>query len=229
MTTSTMREPARAIRLMVGIGCWIAVLVLYAVAVRTAPGRLVDDMAFQQLRDNLSTRSWIPDGTSLARSQLALLVIGAGVVCATCSVNRCAPRTTTAALALGCAPGLLADVLKSVLTRPSSPAEFVAHNSFPSGTVAAFAGVASALTFVARSRLQQGIACAAWSGTGLIALIVIRAHWHRPSDVLGALLLALGALEVASGMTRGARPVRVRPPAAATTADLENSGPVCQR
>lgn len=199
MTARTAIESLRTGRLVFGIGCWAAAFVLYVVAVRTAPGRLVDDTAFQQLRDDLSTRSWIPDGTVLARSQLALLVIGAGVVCATCLVNRCTPRTTTVALVLACSPGLLADVLKGVLTRSSSPGEFVAHNSFPSGTVAAFAGVAAALAFLASSRLQQVVAAGACVGTGLVTLIVIRAHWHRPSDVVGALLIAIGAWAIASG------------------------------
>lgn len=199
MTSRTASGSLRAGRTVFGIGCWAAALVLYVVAVRTAPGRLVDDTAFQLLRDNLSTRAWIPDGTTLARSQLALLVIGAGVVCATCLANRCAPRTMTVAFALACVPGLLAEVLKDALTRSSSPGEFAAHNSFPSGTVAAFAGLAAALAFLAGSRLQQLVAAAACAGTSLVALIVIRAHWHRPSDVLGALLITVGAWSIASG------------------------------
>lgn len=200
MSARTQPGSVRMSLVGLGLGCWAAAIALYVVAVRTAPGRLADDAAFQQLRDTLSTRSWIPAGSGLAAAQLTLLVVGAGVMCATCLVNRCSPRTTAAALVLGCAPGALADVLKGALPRPTSPVEFAAHNSFPSGTVAAFAGLAAALMFVANSRLQQGIAAAAWTGTGFVSLVVIRAHWHRPSDVAGALLIAVGAWAIIAGL-----------------------------
>lgn len=211
MTTQPSGESPRTGRLLFGSACWITTFVLYVVAVRTASGRLVDDAMFQRLREDLAARTWIPDGTILARAQLALLVIGAGVVCATCLVNRSTPRTTTTALSLACAPGIVADILKGALTRTSSPGEFAAHNSFPSGTVAAFAGLSAALAYLASSRLQQLTTLASWAATGLVSLIVIRAHWHRPSDVLGALLIAGGAWSIASGLFAPRRHTDVRP------------------
>lgn len=191
----------RITRIGAGIACWIAALVLYVVAVRTRPGRELDARWFGTLRDELAGRSWIPDGAGLARNQLVLLVIGLGVVCATCLVNRFRPRTTIVSLCVGIGPGFAAAVLKGLLTRPATGWELTAHNSFPSGTVAGFAGMAAALTYVARTRLQYVIACAAWGTTGLVSLIVIRAHWHRPSDVAGSVLIAVGALAVASGIS----------------------------
>lgn len=180
-----------------GLGHWLAAGVVYVVAVRTVTGRGLDNRAFRDLRAALSDWAWLPDGSTLERLQPALLVIGLGVVCAGCLVNRCSPRSVAIALAVACGPAAAAIVLKAVLVRPVAVGDFAAHNSFPSGTVAAFAGIAAALTVLAGPGAQRVVARLAWCVTGVVGLIVIRAHWHRPSDVLGALLLATGAAALA--------------------------------
>lgn len=200
MNTSATGPGMRVARVALGVFCWLLTFALYLVAVRTGSGRDADNALFRQLRDRLAARTWIPDGSSLARDQLALLGIGVGVVCAACLVTRCSTRMTVAALAVACGPGVAAVMLKAFLIRPASWSDFASHNSFPSGTVAGLAGIAAALGYLAADRPRRALAAAAWLGVGLVSLIVIRAHWHRPSDVVGAVLLALGAWAVASGL-----------------------------
>lgn len=90
-----------------------------------------------------------------------------------------------------------------VFTRPDYGLSwrFDGANTLPSGHTAVAASAAVALVLVAGARWRGG---AAWFGAVLTAAIgysTLAAQWHRPADVLAAILIAVGwgALAVACG------------------------------
>ena len=83
-----------------------------------------------------------------------------------------------------------------------------AANTLPSGHTAVAASAAVALVLVAPARWRPA---AAWSGAALTALMglsTLVCQWHRPSDVVAAVLVALawGLAAVAGGALTGNRP-----------------------
>jgi membrane-associated phospholipid phosphatase len=79
--------------------------------------------------------------------------------------------------------------------------------SYPSGTVAAVAALATAITLVmpARTRLPLAVlGCLAIVGTSA-AVVVLR--WHYPTDALGGAAVGVGSVLVIDALTRGARVV----------------------
>ena len=83
-----------------------------------------------------------------------------------------------------------------------------AANTLPSGHTAVAASAAVALVLVAPARWRPA---AAWSGAALTALMglsTLVCQWHRPSDVVAAVLVALawGLAAVACGALTGNRP-----------------------
>jgi hypothetical protein len=87
---------------------------------------------------------------------------------------------------------LTTEVLKPfVFERPAlldSARDF--HNSYPSGHTTIAYAVGIAATIVAPRRARRVVAAAAFlCGTG-IGLSTVLAGWHRPSDVVGGLLVA---------------------------------------
>lgn len=82
-----------------------------------------------------------------------------------------------------------AGLTKLLLVRPDLVE--VASNSFPSGHVAAAAALGAALWVVLPSSARgAALYGAVLPGLALTGLAVIVLGWHRPSDVLGSLLIA---------------------------------------
>jgi membrane-associated phospholipid phosphatase len=114
------------------------------------------------------------------------------------------------------------EALHAVLPRPGlSPApQALSGASFPSGTVAIVAGLALGVAVVSSPRARPYIAAAGAIWLAVIAAAVQALYWHRPSDVLGATLLACACHATATGLLdRGsARRVRALPPLALAAA-----------
>ncbi len=79
-------------------------------------------------------------------------------------------------------------VLKQSLDRPDLNG-LVMHNSFPSGTLTAIAALVCAIVIVTPSRWRAVVAVNGALITIGTAISVVVLQWHRPSDVIGALLL----------------------------------------
>ncbi|GAJ86703.1 hypothetical protein NBRGN_110_03700 [Nocardia brasiliensis NBRC 14402] len=92
-----------------------------------------------------------------------------------------------------------AALAKAALVRPDFLATGMS-NSFPSGTVTWVAAVAAAAT-PATSHPARGLTVAAGLAcTSATAASVVTQQWHRPSDVIGALLLVAGCTALATSV-----------------------------
>jgi membrane-associated phospholipid phosphatase len=115
-------------------------------------------------------------------------------------------RDRVRALACAMAPVLavliVQDIAKPLVDRHTM---LLGGPSYPSGTVAAVAALATAFTLVmpARTRLPVAmLGCVATVGT-CAAVVVLR--WHYPTDALGGAAVGVGSVLVIDGIWRGAR------------------------
>lgn len=73
--------------------------------------------------------------------------------------------------------------------RPLGAGVEITPNSFPSGHTTVAAAVAVALTLASPRRLRSVVAIAGAAWTAIAGIGTIAGGWHRPSDVVGALLV----------------------------------------
>ena len=105
---------------------------------------------------------------------------------------------------------VLAQVLKhGLLDRPALVS--IGDNTFPSGHMTTFAAVAFAMLLVVPARMRTGVAVAGVLVLSVVGTLLLRLGWHRPSDVLGAILLvtcvsALAQLGVTREQSASTRP-----------------------
>lgn len=100
-------------------------------------------------------------------------------------------------------------LLKSeVLGRPEL-LTFAAENSFPSGHMTVFATVVAAAIFAVPRRIRAIIAVGGAALLGVVSWQLLGYGWHRPSDVLGALALAVVGFAAVTMLTPLERPPRV--------------------
>ncbi|MEC3982263.1 phosphatase PAP2 family protein [Amycolatopsis sp. H20-H5] len=91
----------------------------------------------------------------------------------------------------GCAVGA-AKLLKAAILRPDLGVDgSTTHNSFPSGHVAAAAGLLCAGLLAVPARARWWVAVPGAAGVTAVASATMIVGWHRLSDVVGAVLLAL--------------------------------------
>lgn len=161
----------------------------YVAFVRTGPGQDVDQSAMEAIA-RLAVRTGTADVAEQALGWVtpALLLLAGLTVVAVAAWR--GPRVALAALITGVSIPVLSQVLKPALHRPDL-IDGAWSNSYPSGHVAAVAGLAAAAIVALAPRARPW---AAWI-LALPALTVgaatVALSWHRPSDVIGSLALAL--------------------------------------
>ncbi len=172
------------------------VVVTYHLFVRTSLGQAVDTAALRGADVDhpraVEIMSRALDGTTLASLVLVCLAVAAiGVV-----RRRIDLAVGAAALVLGA--NLSTRLLKLRLDRPELDG-FPAPNSFPSGHTTAAASVAFALVLVLPHAIRGMVAMVGAAYVMVIAVATVWAEWHRPSDTIAAMFVALawGALIVA--------------------------------
>lgn len=184
------RASARVERIVVAALAAAALAIVFAVAVWTERGRL--------------TEGAVLDASTFATDSPLLGVVGVSSLAAACvalvAIGLVRRRGDLAVVAVGVVAlsTAIGQLLKHlVLSRPTLVAE--QGNSFPSGHMIAFASVAAAVLIVAPVALRLVVAPVAAVLLSLVAVRLVHDGWHRPSDVVGALLLvvcltALGTL-----------------------------------
>jgi membrane-associated phospholipid phosphatase len=184
----------------VAVACAVGVAVLHAAFVGTVHGQVVDQAAqdgarigrhlvLQYARGVLQVVS----GGSLVVAVLIIAAIGL-------AQRRVRLALATAVLVAGSTA--TTELLKKVvLQRPDLDVTDFQVNSLPSGhtTFAAAVSLAALLAVPARLRPAVAVAGAAYTAVTGVATLVVR--WHRPSDVVAAVLVvgAWGALVSALG------------------------------
>ena len=161
---------------------------LYLIFVRTHGGQMVDQLAYDGAdfgRRSVSPFTqgildWLPTASAVVGLVLTIAV----------ALIRHQLRAFVIAVVVAAAAIGTAQLLKhAILSRPDLGVEGYAGNSFPSGhtTVAAASALALYLVASPRTRARVGV----W-GTGfavLAGLSTLAGQWHRPSDVIAALLV----------------------------------------
>ncbi len=171
------------------------VALTYHLFVRTSLGQAVDTAALRGADVDhpraVEIMSRTLNGTTLASLVLACLAIAAiGMV-----RRRIDLAIGAALLVLGA--NITTRLLKMRLDRPELDG-FPAPNSFPSGHTTAAASVAFAMVLVLPHAIRGMVALIGAAYVMVIAVATVWAEWHRPSDTIAALLVALawGALVV---------------------------------
>lgn len=166
----------------------VVLMGVYLLAVRTSTGQRVDDRLMEVTTAVAGRAAWAESVLESAGAPLTLFATTAGVVALALLVHGRRRAVAVAVVAVGTVLG--AQVLKAVLDRPVLTDE-VAHNSFPSGHVAAVAAVAVTLVLASPRLLRPLLAVSGLVVVGVVGLATTALAWHRPSDVVGSMLLAL--------------------------------------
>jgi membrane-associated phospholipid phosphatase len=178
----------------------------YAVAVWTPMGQVLDTQAMLATEQALGTVWWadlLLEAISPASVFAALCLVAAGAL----ALRGTTAATTAAATVVGTLLG--SEVLKHLLVRPSWVDD--TGNSLPSGHVSAVAAIAVA-AYVAVPVAARHLA--AFLGLGAVlttATATMALGWHRPSDAVASILLAVGVYAVAAGLTETHERENTRP------------------
>jgi len=181
------------------LAAWSAIgfVAVYLICVRTAAGQRVDESAMIAMSATISSHRWAVL-LLLWVSELSVLVAAVALVAVTAAL-RGGRVALCSALTVGSVV-VAAQLLKEFLSRPSLLTEAIA-NSFPSGHVAGVAGLVAAVVIALPPRLRRlavGLLMPAVFLTGLATVVL---EWHRPSDVVGSMLLAATAASLAALLT----------------------------
>lgn len=167
--------------------CVVAFVALYLFFVRDEAGQAIDQLAFNGAEDGTT-------GMALTQRLLDLIpsvmvAVGAVVSIAIAVVRR-AWFALIVAVASATAAVVTTQLLKNiVLTRPDLGVDGYVSNSFPSGhtTVAAASALVVFLVASPHTRWLAGTIGAAFAVAAGVSTLV--SLWHRPSDVIAALLV----------------------------------------
>ncbi|HWC35676.1 MAG TPA: phosphatase PAP2 family protein [Mycobacteriales bacterium] len=132
------------------------------------------------------------------------------VAIATLGVARRRPRAGVAMALAALLAVVGTDVAKnSILTRPLLVASDVIrrNNTFPSGHTATAIACAMALVVLSPPAIRGVTAILAGSYSWVVAADVQTAGWHRPSDAIGASLLAFSTVAVVAALLAWRRPM----------------------
>jgi len=189
---------------------------VYLLAVWTGIGQSAENALIVGRADQARIFGWRQSVPPLTRGT-AVLAAGVLLIIAVTLMRRCW-REGVAALAIVVVTFGATEALHAVLPRPGlSPApQALSGASFPSGTVAIAAGLALGVAVVSSPRARPYVAAAGAIWLAVIAAAVQTLYWHRPSDVLGATLLACTCHATATGLLApvGVRRLRALPPLA---------------
>lgn len=193
------RPPSAAWPVVLVLVGGLGFVAVYVAAVLSTRGQGLDTGAMDAVTVS-GTRHDLLD--SLLPNPYLLLAVALGV-----GVLALLRHLRTGLAVLVSVPLLVAStqVLKDVLPRPQLADPWVMTNSLPSGHTGAALGLALALLLVSTRRLLPlallvGGAVTVWMGT-----LVVMLGYHRPSDVVASVLLAVGAGGLGL-LVRGDRP-----------------------
>lgn len=171
----------------------VALTGIYLLLVRTAPGQRLDDRAMTSAAAVAERAGWADEAALLLAwiGSGVPLLLGLGLVVTTVLAR--GGRAGLAVALTGLSVPVVAQVLKSTLERPALLPEALA-NSFPSGHVAAVAGLVAALAVALPTVLRSaGVLLIGVPLVGAVGAATLALAWHRPSDVVGAVALAVAA------------------------------------
>jgi len=202
MLAAVPRASARTERVVVAALAAVGLGVVFVIAVWTERGRIAEGAVLE--------------ASTFATDSPLLGVVGIATLAAACAallgigLVRRRGDLALVAIAVVVASTGLGQLLKHlILARPAAIAE--QGNSFPSGHMIAFAAVAAGALVVLPPALRLLAAPVAAALLSLVAVRLVHDGWHRPSDVVGALLLVVCLTAIATLWRAPAPPSRRAP------------------
>lgn len=185
--------------LVAGLSC-VATGYAVQLAIYTSGGQYADE----QLMRRSDSSTWdavaafvLDSDTIPVVSAIVLVAVAARVVWARSVLG------VVRAVLIVAGSSATAAFLKGALPRPDLLGTGM-QNSFPSGTVAWVAALAAAATVTAAARVRPVLAVLGALCTSAVIGAVVTRQWHRPSDVIGALLIVATYTALAVAVTRKA-------------------------
>lgn len=161
---------------------------VYVFFVRTERGQQIDELAFDGA--SLGQRTLAPVTLSLLDALPTIAVAVALVLALAVTIVRRNWLVFGVAIGAALAANVSTQLLKSVLlTRPELGVSELSFNSLPSGHTTVAASSALVVFLVASGRLRPIAAFAGASFTVVAGAATLANQWHRPSDVIAALLM----------------------------------------
>jgi len=165
----------------------IAFIGLYLFFVRSHVGQEADQLAYDGAE--FGRRSITPFTGRVLDSVPNISVVFGVVLTAVIALVRRNWRTLIVALVAAVAATASAQLLKyGILARPDLAVEGYAGNSFPSGHTTVAAASALVVFLVASPRMRPMVAGWGTAFAVLAGVATLANQWHRPSDVIAALL-----------------------------------------
>jgi membrane-associated phospholipid phosphatase len=164
-----------------------AFVLVYWLAVRTHQGQLYDARFFGWVGGLRRLSGPLPE---LVRQAMPLVLVGATCVPAVLTIAGRRWRRLVAAVLVVAVACVAAQLLKhEVLTRPDLGDHGYVENSYPSGHVAVVAALCVAVVLLWPGGPNRYVVIGAATVAGLTAVADVVSFAHRPSDVVGSLLL----------------------------------------
>lgn len=173
--------------LLVAFASAALLVATYMVFVRTYVGQIVDERG--RIGAGRIAAAVVPHAAPVleAAPVIGLLLL---IVLALIGLLRRRVFVTVVALCAVGAANLTTQLLKHVfLVRPNLAATDLSPNSFPSGHITLTASLALAALMVSPPRLRRAVAAVGGLLVVLVGMLLLAAQWHRPSDVIGGILV----------------------------------------
>ena len=183
----------------IGLGLWLLVLAAVEVACLVGVWRFFVQTEHGQLLDTIALAgNWIGQArienlvdTVLKTVSVVSLVVATAVIGFLALIRR---RVAVAfgAMLLIVGANVTTQVLKLLIERPNLGVDVeraAAGNSLPSGHTTVAAAVVVALLLVVPARLRGAVGVIGAVAAALVGIATLSAGWHRPSDVVAALLV----------------------------------------
>lgn len=211
-TTAAAVSPGlRLAALTVAVLAAVGVYAVWRFFVATRTGQLIDQLAYAGAYTG-RTKLWTLAQPVLDLVSDASIIIGTGTIAGIALLRRRWLVAVQAVLVIAGA-NLTTQLLKyNVFDRPVLGSESWWANSLPSGHTTVAASVSVALLLAVPRTARPALAIAGTVFTALIGISTLIGRWHRPSDVVAAILVSLvwGALACVV-MTESAQDAKPNP------------------
>lgn len=156
-------------------------------ALYTEVGQALDTLMMESVMERATVVERVNGIVTGVVSPAAMVVVSVAVTLVALARRR--PTLAGRAVAVVAIANLLTQVIKPLLNRPDLGITTGLANSLPSGHVTVAASVSLALIMVAPAWMRAPAAWLGWVWTALMGVTVVAQGWHRPADVLVALLI----------------------------------------
>lgn len=204
VTTPARRQHVAAALGLLAAAATLATALLFQVAVRTAEGQRLDDLARGDLSRSAAPRAFTATQRLLETiSVSSLALFGLGIMAI--ALARRSPARALGAGVVVLGANLTTQAIKAHFDRPDLVGGgLTTEGAFPSGHVTVAMSLAMGLVLVAPASFRWtatlfGCAYAAGVGVAVIAL-----DWHRPSEVVGAYLVCVAWTAAVASIVVGA-------------------------